>query len=91
MRAFHDGLREIYCAFVAVTTATEEGMATPSTGVLSGGITGGGLLFTGGGEASLLAPQPEIASNATTEDAIRKFRMDENPPETEVRDHGKQA
>jgi hypothetical protein len=50
-------LKNFYCALVAVTTATEVGVATP---VMGGGVTGGGVFPDGGGvdALELLPPQP---------------------------------
>jgi hypothetical protein len=49
-----------YCALVAVTTATDVGVATPTTGAGVGGVTGGGVLPEGGGTeaAGELPPHP---------------------------------
>jgi hypothetical protein len=52
----------VYCALVAVTTATEAGVATPSTGAGGGGAggAGGGELPEGGepDAGELLPPHP---------------------------------
>jgi hypothetical protein len=78
VRACHEGLRRIYDAFVAVTTATEDGVAMPSMGAGAGG----GLLPAGGGVDAALPPppQPAIATNKMQEDAMSNERMRENPP-----------
>jgi hypothetical protein len=70
---------------VAVTTATEDGVATPSTGA-GGGVTGGGVPPDGGGvdEALPLPPQPASATNKRQEDVMSRERMDDDPPETVV-------
>jgi hypothetical protein len=53
-----------YCAFVAVTTATDDGVATPSMGAGAGGV---GSLPVGGGVDAVEPPppQPAIASKQT--------------------------
>ncbi len=67
---------------VAVTTATEDGVATPSMGPGAGGVTGGGLLPAGGGADVELAsaPHPEIDSRTMHVDVMKRERMDEDPP-----------
>ena len=71
-------LREIYCALVAVTTATEEGVATPSIGAGGGGAggAGGGELPDGGGaDEELLPPHPlSTAKSATSIIAMSSSR-----------------
>jgi hypothetical protein len=51
-----------YCALVAVTTATDVGVATPSMAAGGGGVTGGGFPPDGGGAdaAVELPPQPVL-------------------------------
>jgi hypothetical protein len=70
-------------ALVAVTTATEDGVATPSTGAgAGGGVTGGGVLPDGGGvEALEPPPQPPRTTNKMHEDAMNTERMCGDPPE----------
>jgi hypothetical protein len=69
-------------AFVAVTTATDDGVAMPSMGAGAGGVTGGGVSPDGGGVDAALPPppQPAIATNKMQEDAMKNERMKENPP-----------
>jgi hypothetical protein len=67
-------------AFVAVTTATDDGVATPSMGAGGGGITGGGVPPDGGVDVEPLPPQPAIASRTTQDDAANNERIDELPP-----------
>ena len=71
-------LLNFYCALVAVTTATEVGVATPSiaAGGGGGGGTSGGLLPDGGGtEADELPPHPVVdATNATNINATSNSR-----------------
>ena len=59
-----------YCALVAVTTATEVGVATPSMAAGGGGAggAGGGELPDGGATAAveLLPPQPLITAKTAT-------------------------
>jgi hypothetical protein len=59
---FHEMLRKeiVYCALVAVTTATDVGVATPSMGAAGGGVSGGGLLPEGGGASAELPPHPVL-------------------------------
>ena len=56
-------MRFVTQAFVAVTTATEVGVATPSTG--AGGGTTGGLSPAGGSGAAEDEPPPHPAVKAT--------------------------
>jgi hypothetical protein len=60
----------IYCALVAVTTATEVGVATPSMGAGGGGggVTGGGLSPEGGGgdASEELPPHPVLSKTIET-------------------------
>jgi len=66
---------ECYCALVAVTTATDEGVATPSIGAGAGGFGWlGGLFPPGGGVDAALPPppQPAMTNNTMQEDAMNK-------------------
>jgi hypothetical protein len=69
---FHELLRKeiVYCALVAVTTATDVGVATPSMGGGGGGggVTGGGLPLEGGGTdaAAELPPHPLLKHTIET-------------------------
>jgi hypothetical protein len=55
-------LKNVYCALVAVTTATDVGVATPSMGA------GGGVLPAGGGTEAdeLLPPHPVLSTTIET-------------------------
>src|SRR6185436_1452739 len=71
-----------YCAFVAVTTATEVGVATPSTGGGgAGGSTTGGLFPDGGSGAAAEEPPPHPDVRATNamsniaENSSRVYRV----------------
>jgi hypothetical protein len=63
-------------AFVAVTTATDDGVATPSIGAGAGGVTGGGVSPEGGGvDAVLPPPQPESANRKMQEVVTNNERI----------------
>jgi hypothetical protein len=66
-----------HCALVAVTTATDVGVAMPSTGAGAGGVTGG--LFPEGGSGAAEEdppPQPEVrTTNAMSNIAMNSSRV----------------
>jgi hypothetical protein len=62
-----------YCALVAVTTATEVGVATPSTGAGEGGV---GVPPDGGGGVGALADEPPPPQAARVLDTASRNRID---------------
>ncbi|HUQ09373.1 MAG TPA: hypothetical protein VM146_03585 [Steroidobacteraceae bacterium] len=67
-----------------MTTATDEGVATPSIGAGAGGLGWlGGLFPPGGGVDDELPPPPHPAraNNTKQQDAKKNWRMNENPPD----------